>query len=448
MNGFAIYPTSFLFLYLMIALLAFLFLLATFLLHFTFRTTRWSPYYIAGWLAQALGFSVGIIMTLVKIPEPFGLAFLSLSFVPLLLSIVQLILVKSVWWITLLDDAALLLLLPFYQGSRGMAYGALLAVLYLLGRSLFYFFYTYLRSKHGFGFYVIKDALDDLPNGLLIAGKDGRVLYLNKAFLDFLGFFGIDPHHKEDRIFVELRWLSFRLVDPQSLVLAHEGHYYLVREILRGKQKEMSVQDVDAEIALNTKLHSTNLALQKQKDLLLAMLDRIKLAAQGQAKENLRRLVHDSFAEEVSLIHQVLINPSVNDLRPLKELVRRGMLSYELTYEDLEELEGFYALLGVHFVNDGPFENCPDKPAVLEAVREASDNAIRHGNADEITLHSYLEAGHFYLRISNNGADPSSFVFHNGLTHLQNRFINAGGNLQVEMAPHFALLASLPLPKG
>jgi hypothetical protein len=47
-----------------------------------------------------------------------------------------------------------------------------------------------------------------------------------------------------------------------------------------------------------------------------------------------------------------LINPEVNDLKPLKELVKRGLSSVEPTYSDLEAMERFYGLLGVSFVHE------------------------------------------------------------------------------------------------
>jgi signal transduction histidine kinase len=159
-------------------------------------------------------------------------------------------------------------------------------------------------------------------------------------------------------------------------------------------------------------------------------------------------LVHDSFAEEVSLIHQVLINPSVNDLVPLKEEVRSGLESFEKNYSNLAEMERFYGLLGVHFFESGDFERCPDKVSVLSLIREATDNAIRHGNANEIHLLSSLSEGCYHLLITNNGSDPVRATPHNGLAHLISLFESKGGSLKLSLKPQFALEATLPLPKG
>lgn len=291
-------------------------------------------------------------------------------------------------------------------------------------------------------------ALDDLPQGLAIARGGGKVLYINRRFLAFLKALGIDPHQKENDLFLLLRWKSFRLVDERSLVLSYQGHFYLLREEEKGKFRELSLSDFDTDIALNEELSEANKKLQKQKTYLLAKLDEMKLLAQQEEKESLRVLLHDTFAEEVSLLHQVLINPAVDNLVPLKDLIRRGLENYEANYADLDDLESFYGLLGVAFVNEGDFSLCPDKHSMLRLIREATDNAIRHGNAQEITLHSESDASSYRLRITNDGSVPSSYVPHNGLSQLKNLLEKEGGELTVSLDSSFAILVSLPLSKG
>jgi hypothetical protein len=232
------------------------------------------------------------------------------------------------------------------------------------------------------------------------------------------------------------------------LVLVDNGHYYLLREILKSSRREMTISMVDAEVSLNEKLAEVNAALQKGKTYLLATLDKMKAVAEHQEKEELRGLVHDSFAEEVSLIHQVLINPSVNDLSPLKALMRQGLANEKGRYSDLHEMEHFYSLLGVAFRQIGSWEECLDKALAIRLIQEASDNAIRHGNASAITLEFQKEEGRFHLSISNNGEMPEEVVPHNGLSHLQSLFAQKGGKLLIETSPVFALEAFFPLPKG
>jgi hypothetical protein len=71
---------------------------------------------------------------------------------------------------------------------------------------------------------------------------------------------------------------------------------------------------------------------------------------------------------------------------PSKKWSVRALNPSRKNYSNLAEMERFYGLLGVHFFEEGDFSLCPDKVSVLSLIREATDNAIRHGNANEIHL--------------------------------------------------------------
>jgi signal transduction histidine kinase len=346
------------------------------------------------------------------------------------------------------DVFALFVLLPFMQVGLWWISFDFVALLYLFAHALFSFFYADDRMRHSFTAYAMKSALDGLNYGLAIASKDGKILYVNKAFNDLLSFFSIDPHEKETTILSSLRSKSLSLVDEQSSILLINGHYYLLRERCRDNRRNLTLSYVDAEVGLNEELKQANESLTKEKAALLKTLDDIKALAQYQERQRLRFLVHDSFAEEVSLIHQVLINDKVNDLRPLKKVIRDGLTSYKEKYGSLEELERFYGLLGIRFVHEGDFNRCPDKATAISLIREATDNAIRHGNANEMTLTSRCENGFYHLSIANNGLQPKTATPHNGLAYLMAIYKSKGGSLAISLMPRFVLIASLPLPKG
>lgn len=367
---------------------------------------------------------------------------------PLGLSLLLLFTEPKKWVLHLSDALALSLLLPPCQYAPFMAFVTFGALFYLFARALITFGYAYQELRSSFTFFSLKEALDHLSLGLVIAKRNGVVVYENPAFLALLKEFEIDPRQKEEALYKALRWKSFRVLDESRFLIVYQNHYLLVRERLRGVSREISFVNVDAEVALNEELTQANNELLKEKTYLLATLDEMKTVALTEEKKSFHALVHDSFAEEVSLIHQVLINPEVNDLKPLKELVKRGLSSVEPTYSDLEAMERFYGLLGVSFVHEGDFALCPEKELALSFVREASDNAIRHGNANVISLVSETREGSFVLLIRNNGASPKDFAPHNGLTHLRSLAEKKGGHLEVSLSPSFSLTLSLPLPKG
>jgi hypothetical protein len=218
-----------------------------------------------------------------------------------------------------------------------------------------------------------------------------------------------------------------------------------LRTPLKNGETELSFHDVSEELSLNTELKFVNASLAGEEKDLTTSLNELKKLARGQEKERLRGLVHDTFAEEVSFVHQILMNPSTNDLRPLKSLIREGFVDGKANGMTLEDIEEFYRLIGIHFENEGDFSSCPDKSLFLEVVHESIDNAIRHGEASSITVTSSTKDGHFFLKVSNDGKIPANLTFHNGLSHLKESLKKKGGNLAIETKPVFALIASLPL---
>lgn len=432
-----IYSSGVLFVFLVLLVLFFLLFSLLSLLHFLSGEKGWAICGEIGGFFFAILFPLGILFTMEgRYPLLRTLFLYSLIF-PLLLNFLRFKIKEKSRLLLLLDEMAFVLLLPILQlwnFSIFFSYGALL---YLTSREAFSL-YQMAEKKNGFfSLFTYKEALDSLSEGILIAKKNGKILYLNEAFERLLDDFEIDSHEKESLIFLRLRWKSYRLLDERSFILLAHGNYLLAQELNENNRLALRLTPADSEVLLNQELAETNRALQKEKTFLLATLDGMKGAAEHQEKENLRGLVHDSFAEEVSLIHQVLINPSLRNLRPLKTLVAHGLTSYDTRYEDLEEMENFYGLLGLRFIHEGDFALCPDKQGGLRLIQEATDNAIRHGNASEITIKSRLDSSFYYLEVSNNGLTTPVETLHNGLEHLKILFEKEGGVLGVIPDPVF-----------
>lgn len=448
MNGYFLYSNGQLFVLLLPFVLAFLFFLSGALIRLISKESLLMGLHELLWGIGGFLYALGILSLFPDLRNGWVLLALFGPILPWITSLLLFISAKRHRFFYFGDLFALVILLPCLQLTLWWYFLDFAALLYLFIHAVFSFTDAEIRMRHTFTDYALKSALDGLQSGLAIANRAGKLLYVNEAFSKVLLAYGVDAHQKEDVLFLALREKSFRLVDERSSILRLEGHYLLLRERIKGGRREMTLGHVDDEMELNEQLARANAELLKEKASLLATLDEIKALAQHQERESLRALVHDSFAEEVSLIHQVLINPAVNDLVPLKEAVRSGLDSSEKNYSNLAEMEHFYGLLGVRFIEEGDFSLCPDKIGVLSLIREATDNAIRHGNANEIHLSSSLFDGFYRLKITNNGLSPLQATPHTGLSHLVALFESKGGSLKIIFKPDFALEALLPLPKG
>jgi hypothetical protein len=345
----------------------------------------------------------------------------------------------------ILDCAAFIALLPILQfNSYGVfLYGA--GFLCALLRCVSAFTHDIASIGHSINRFTVKNTLDSFPREMLVSDRFGRIVYINNAMILLLNRYEIPTHSRAEVIIAGLKSHAFRNASEHSFILYDEGNYLLIEEQEFKKGKQLSAHLVTEEVNLNENLQKTNLVLQEEQKNLRTSLDGIKDLAHNQEKQRLRSLVHDSFAEEVSFVHQILQNPKTNDMRPLKTLVKRGLGNYEDSYEDLTQMIDFYRLLGIHFTLTGDFNACPHKKEGLEFLRETIDNAIRHGNATKITITSKVEGNYFLLITSNNGNVPSKCVPHNGLSHLKAMTENRGGSITIETTPEFTVTASVPI---
>jgi hypothetical protein len=342
------------------------------------------------------------------------------------------------------DTVGFVVLLPALQlHSSGVflyGFGLLCALL----RSVSAFTHDIASIGHSINRFTVKSTLDTFEREMLVSDRSGRIVYINNAMILLLNRYGIPTHSRVEPIILDLKSHAFKIASEHSFLLFDEGNYLLIEEEDIKKGKQLSAHLVTEEVNLNETIQKTNLALQEEQKNLRASLDGIKGVAHNQEKQRLRSLVHDSFAEEVSFVHQILQNPKTNDMRPLKTLVKRGLGNYEDSYEDLTEMIDFYRLLGIHFTLEGDFNLCPHKKDGLEFLRETIDNAIRHGNATQITITSKVEGNFFFLITSNNGAIPEKYVEHNGLLHLKAMTANRGGSIEVRTDKEFTIIAKIP----
>ena len=83
---------------------------------------------------------------------------------------------------------------------------------------------------------------------------------------------------------------------------------------------------------------------------------------------------------------------------------------------------------------------------LVAAAAEALTNAVRHGEATELSMKLRREERAIRVTFTNNGRNPEGKVTEGGgLESLRLRLEEAGGSLRIETEPGFALIAVLPV---
>ena len=75
---------------------------------------------------------------------------------------------------------------------------------------------------------------------------------------------------------------------------------------------------------------------------------------------------------------------------------------------------------------------------MFDIIKEATTNAIFHGNANEINI-SFNEGEKLDVEITNNGKSETVFRMGGGLTSLKSRVLSEGGEIKIAPEDHFKI---------
>jgi signal transduction histidine kinase len=384
----------------------------------------------------------GYLMINGNIDIPLTWVFLYAPVVEVAVSVFIFIMTRK--WVYLLDIAGFLGLMPFLQLSPFSIVFYFIADLYVFGRSAMFLATSYNQLSTSLNRYTIKASLDGLDGGLLVADKRGNITYVNQYFLDFLKAEAISPYQKTEMLQEELIKRAKRL-DETSFLFKEGERYLLLKQHLTSLGREVTLSDVTEEEKLTESLAKANEELTKQQEVIKDALDSLKEVERQKEQDRMLVAVHDSFAQEVSFIHQILTNPEINDLTSLKKLVKRGFSNIEIRVDTLEGLVSDYQVMGIFFKVDGDLDNLPYQETALAVVSEAIDNAIRHGNATQISISILRSYKDYTVVVTNDGQVPKGFTPHNGLANLKKLVESCSGQFDVTVFPAFTVSAVFPI---
>ncbi len=309
------------------------------------------------------------------------------------------------------------------------------------------------------------EAVDRLPEGLAMADKGGRVLYMNDAMrwcLMELGF-------ATDLSDVSMLWenlceIAERGAAPINDVLPEGVRIQIGEDNVRlfkrdtaevnGKTyRRLAAIDVTEEERLNVTIARTNGLLEQANRELEESLAGVREVARNEAMLHMKARVHDTIGQRLSILHRYLEDGSSNPeaLDQVTELVRSMMEDLaraddEQSPTELASIVHAFELVGVRIEQIG---SLPKAPTVAEAFvticREAATNAVKHGQAHNVRIAFEESDGSYTLRVTNDGlAGPSDFREGTGLPSMREAVGAVGGTCQVTATQPFTLEAVVP----
>lgn len=312
----------------------------------------------------------------------------------------------------------------------------------------------------------IKESLDNLPSGICFADQSGLVILSNRQMYRLCyTLMGMDLQHISE--------LLDALEKPQAGIqsVGADTNVYRFPEGKVWKFTQSSITDADGNAYTQVLAVDVTALYEKGDELeqenrrleevnararnLYAQLDDIVREEENFA---VKTHVHDEMGELLGLTRNMLTQRELPPER-LKALGKRwehigdtlgavGKQDGDAFDSDktLAELTERIAGIGVALHVRGEFPQKSGAAYLLTAaVRECAINTVRHAKGSEMTVELTKTPHSLIAAITNDGLAPAGEVVEGGgLSALRRRIEGTGGAMQVESAPCFRLVITLP----
>jgi len=364
-----------------------------------------------------------------------------------------------------LSALALLVVLPIFDNLIGSTLGLRLtvsgALLGLLGLIELSRRITDLRRDiTGMS---VKEALDQLPDGLLFAGKGYRPVSVNRRAQEMLDSLGLSAYDRADVLWDALLCHPDRVQETDSpdalLVCTGEGGCLSVQKypVVVGHRNftQLYLRDVAGEFHVAEQIKDENRRLEENARELKRLLELAEENAWRKEVLDSRARLHDVLSQRLSLTRILLEGmgkePEVSQINEIRGLLRN--IGQDLFYEPelspqarLEQLAQIYRTIGTDIAWEGRIP-APDEIAdvFVKLLREAFSNALRHAGASHILVRFDEDGLNFLMTVSNDGYCPAEPPKEgNGIQGMRARLEPLGGSLVIDAEREFAIRICVP----
>lgn len=315
------------------------------------------------------------------------------------------------------------------------------------------------RSKREINEWSVKEAIDDLPAGLLFADASGRIILINRKMAEL-------SHILTDKLPRTLSEMTDALASPppesrvETMTDIADCYRFGDGRIYRFCRSEPDGEGLSGYVQLsahdeteiyegNVRLRENNEELKKVNLRLRNMYARMEDEVREKESLKLKVWLHDVMGSSLLTIQDVKNSSSTETKRKLKDLKEAvGMLSASRSTVKgtFEEAQLKAKQLGVKVTLDGYIP--PDTAAeqlITAAVRECVTNCIRHAKGDRVSVRITEKIGILRVQITNNGEVPKDKITEgSGLSSLRRSVEASGGDMIISHSPAFALALYLP----
>ena len=354
---------------------------------------------------------------------------------------------------------------PILEHSQGAVFPSLflLALVLWTWRGISIAFKQHRWMKEELSAMSIRSAMDHLGTGVMFCEENGYIVLVNvemqRVMMELTGKIHRNGKHFSDLISsgdVEEGWKA-QFFQGQNVCIYQDGSAWVFGtvELTIGKRKylQITATDITERWKLIDLLQWRNEELlQRQLDL-SRTIENLNVLTKEIEMQKAKMRVHDVLSERLTLLIRTVRGEHDTDHRLLLHHMQglmedlKAVQSTPSPADELDSIVETFAYVGVDvLVNEKLPVDSEAALIVVDVIREAVSNAVRHGFATEV----YVEIDHgesmCVINITDNGYAPEGEVAEGGgILGMRNRVESLGGEVSVAFSPRFELRVVLPV---
>ncbi|MBQ5330301.1 MAG: hypothetical protein J6F31_03510 [Oscillospiraceae bacterium] len=298
----------------------------------------------------------------------------------------------------------------------------------------------------------VKFAVDDLPAGLCIYDKSGRILLMNETMArigtDITGEYVLSGEQIFSR--VDEHSTPLRLSDGSVYTFGIERTTVSSAELT-----EIIAENITEEYELTERLHRIDEELSSQQKRLREL--NVLITEMTIQKEILaaKTSVHDRFGSTMIATKRFIRGASESSPEEIRAIWNKALDLLETAGEpEQKDIYGKvftvagYVGVDIDVKGELPAER-ESGEIIVTALIECLTNTFRHAHGDRILLECTKNEGRNTYMITNNGVAPKTEIQESGgLKNLRQAAENLGWTMEIQSRPAFRLTLTAPYDEG
>jgi len=334
-------------------------------------------------------------------------------------------------------------------------------IIFWLARSIIYSLSYRKENRSGLSALSVKIAIDSMLTGVMFCRQDGFVLLVNKRMQRLMKEI-TGKTQRNGRHFFSLLTLGEIRPDckavwfeEQNVIIMPDGAVwqFSINGLPIGRKKYFQLTAIEISELWNitSQLHPQNDILLKRQNELYDTIAQLHLLSRERETQKAKMRAHDILGEHLAVMQSTIFGNQTPDYALLRSLSQsllddlKAVSGDPAPQDKLETLKQIFKAIDVEITITGIMPEDHVKGQLLvEIVREAVNNAVRHGFATQVTVNIEDKDSSICLTVSDNGYPPLELKEGGGISSMRNKLKAYGGTLQVSVEPFFVLTVHLP----